>query len=418
MVEPDLEAIPVPEGAYGPPRLPRAMPRLAVAIVVLFIAGAAAAGTLSAPPSRAARATNALRAAQHFARRATTVRFTSQARYDIAPDNQGFGTTESMSLNGAGAVRFPDRFRMLEHTSDRAAETIVVGSALYHREGDDAASIATRKWIDVSALLRAGGGDNGTGGAVPEVIRPSALVAMIEAAREPLFVARKAHVTTIHTRIQAGAYSVDGHVLDTTELELRVHDGGEIEGMVVRFQSDALRGATAYTFRSWARPVTIVAPPAALIDATPTIDEEALAVFTAAPLLAPRAIPAGWVVDNEGVLGPDETVEGCQQVELDYVDPTTPDQTGYLTLFELPASCKTHGPPDGARPFVIGRGRGWIASTPDGEVDAQFAIGATVIQAETDLSPRDLATVLRNLVPLDPAHPPAANLPAGGGTTS
>src|SRR5207248_3333866 len=117
--------------------------------------------------------------------------------------------------------------------------------------------------------------------------------------------------------------------------------------------------------------------------------------------LQPAGLPAGWVLQGATVLAPGDTVEGCAQVELDYGDPNDPNH-GYLTLFEFPPSCAR---PLGGGPFRAGPYAGEVTQSSDGLL-AQFVAGPTLLQAGTDLSVADLATVLANLRPLDLSRRP------------
>jgi hypothetical protein len=155
-------------------------------------------------------------------------------------------------------------------------------------------------------------------------------------------------------------------------------------------------------FTRWGLRVEIAAPPESTIDRVPDIDVKAVTAYRDAPLLQPAGLPAGWVLQGAQVLAPEDTVEGCSQVELDYADPSRPDE-GHLTLFEFSPSCA--GPLEGGRPFRAGPYVGEMTEDEDG-VMAQFTAGATLVQAQSDLSVGDLAVVMGNLRPLDLSRRP------------
>ena len=119
------------------------------------------------------------------------------------------------------------------------------------------------------------------------------------------------------------------------------------------------------------------------------------------------------MLQGASVLSPEDTVEGCAQVELDYGDPNDPDH-GYLTLFELPPSCAQ--PVTGGSPFRAGAYEGAARSEGDG-VLAQFVAGTTLVQAGSDLPLVQLALVMGQLQPLDLSHAPAPIPGLGQGQT-
>jgi hypothetical protein len=80
----------------------------------------------------------------------------------------------------------------------------------------------------------------------------------------------------------------------------------------------------------------IVAPAPEQIDSTPDVDEEELAAFTGAPLVAPTALPAGILLRSVLVITTEQSVEGCPQVQLGYTDDI--GVTG-LIIYLLPRDC-------------------------------------------------------------------------------
>jgi len=384
---------------------------LAVATAVVFAGGVVAAVAGPRPLTKQERATNALRDARVFSGKARTVRFVSEARYELSPENRGFtGSTINVRVDANGEVEFPDGFRILEQGDEHVAETIVLGKAIFHREGTDPAELLNHKWVDIAALLQDAGpsasGDTGDPvGALPALLRPNQLAAVVRSLTRPRFVRREHTVTTFRAAVGLGRFHAESQGLDAAEVEVSLRDKGAIELIVIRFRGKSVRGTMTYHMRRWQRPVAIAAPPANQIDPTPGLDEEAIAAFHDAPLLQPRGIPAGWVLDSASVLAPDETVEGCRQVEVDYTDPDD-DENGYLDLYEFPVACAKPAPP-GATPFTAGRVTGW-QHVDNGDVMVQIQVGGTVVQAESDLTAANLAVILGQLVPLDLNRKPAA----------
>lgn len=68
-------------------------------------------------------------------------------------------------------------------------------------------------------------------------------------------------------------------------------------------------------------------------------------------------------------------------------------------------TCADLQPPAGAQPFRAGPNQGWLTEDPEEGVRGQLTAGRTVLQADTDLvpaelAPAELARVLGQLVPL------------------
>ncbi len=172
-------------------------------------------------------------------------------------------------------------------------------------------------------------------------------------------------------------------------------------------------------YSGWGEPVTVEAPSDAEIDRTPWVEEEAIAGFLDVPLLQPRGIPEGWVLDYADVLPADEFDGACDQVEIDYISPD--DEFGYLYLYQSDIDCADTEAPSESEPFVAGSNRGWIEADAEyGYTFAQIVVGRTVIEADTDLSPEALARVLSQLRTLDfTVEPdPIPGLESGFGTPS
>jgi hypothetical protein len=111
-------------------------------------------------------------------------------------------------------------------------------------------------------------------------------------------------------------------------------------------------------------------PGADRVDPTPGIDEEAVAAFKAHPLLSPRAVPPGMVLQSVDVFDEEPEFESCAGVHLRYGSrgPQLRDgQLRYLSISLRPASCSESGmvlysgPPGEAGPpevVVVGPYRG------------------------------------------------------------
>jgi hypothetical protein len=144
-------------------------------------------------------------------------------------------------------------------------------------------------------------------------------------------------------------------------------------------------------FSKWQEPAGIQAPPPALVDATPLMDEEALSEVDFVDIVAPRSLPDGFYLYLAGVVTPDgaEATGGCPAVHLGWGDIRTgpvygPEGTTPPPSldFELtPAGCGAE-PEEDARVVELGGTRLVVRSAlPDEFVDA----------AVSDLVPFSLA---------------------------
>jgi hypothetical protein len=242
------------------------------------------------------------------------------------------------------------------------------------------------------------------------------LLRLLGALRRPALVRRSGDLAVVRASVDpAEAFGPEvGDQIDKASVDLSIGPGGRLVGAALHASGSGESVVADYRFSRWGTPVRVAAPPKAELDPTPSVDEEDIVAFKDAPLLQPRGIPAGWVLEGAFVLSPDETAEGCRQVEIDYTDPDDPD-AGYLTLYELPVSCADLDPPTGSAPFSAGPWRGFIDESADGNT-AQIVVRDTVVQAETDLPSEALVRILGDLVPLDLTKPPA-ELPGLGPTS-
>jgi hypothetical protein len=352
-----------------------------------------------------------------FVGAAQTTAFEVRSRFEL--DDLDFGGT--FTATGTGVVAFPDRFRLSEESEGFTYEVIGIGDTFYVREAEDVDDLPDEKWAEFdpgesderSGVVRPPIGDEGLAGGPGATAAgsPTDLRRILRVAASPEVLRRTDDgLLVVGADLDPDRAFGDtiGEDLDSARLELTTTRRGRVARMVIRFEAEDEKGSVDYRLSGWNRPVRVVPPPDDEIDPTPLVDEEELAGFTAAPLLQPAAIPEGWVFDGAYVLPAEETVEECEQVELDYIDPDSED--GFLWLYELPIDCADLAPERGSVAFP---GRpGWVLDE-DGFVSAQIVVGRTVVQAQTDLEPADLAAVLAELVPFDPARTPGT-LPGVG----
>ncbi len=414
----DLEAIetsPPPAPTASAPSRP--WPRwakvvLLVAVVAVIAGDVAVLLTREEEPSPAGLVADG----RAFARAQRTMSFTGRLRVE-SKDGEGGSFVQRARIDGR--VRLPDNARYRIVSDGFVSEVIALGDRVYTREGEGADAVRGKKWAEFdprqederSGVVRPSGPAEGS----DVVGDPIGLLSTLDAARRPVLVRRDDDVRVVKADVDgATAYgnAIAGEVeRATVELTL---DGDELQRLVLDASGDSGSVQADYRFTGWGRQVEVAAPATADLDPTPSIQEEEIAAFDDTRLLQPRGIPAGWVLDFAGVLPEEMTVEGCEQLELDYIEPDDPDR-GFLTLYELPKSCADLEPPRGAEPFQAGRYSGFVDETPDG-VLAQIVVGDTVVQAESDLPLDALARILADLVPLDLAAPPAP-LPGFAPTT-
>jgi hypothetical protein len=356
--------------------------------------------------------------ARTFLAEAESVAF--ETRTDVEVDDEFGG---SFTVEGRGVVAFPDRFRLTEESDGYGVEVIGLGGRLFVREADDVDDLPGEQWAEFdptetdrrSGVVRPPVSDDGLAGdpSGRAAGSPTELGRILRSAQAPRIVRESEDgLAVVGADLDPDRAFGDalGGELEAAVVEVTTSRRGRITRIVVRLEYEEETTTVDYHLSRWGSPVSVVAPPDDEIDPTPLVDEEELAGFTAAPLLQPAAIPEGWVFDGAYVLSPDETVEGCEQVELDYVDPDDPD-AGYLWIYLLPVSCADLEPPSASGPYP---GRpGWIGSDDDGYTTLQVVVGRTVVQAETDLPADAVVAVLAELVPFDPTVTPRA-LPGRG----
>ncbi len=339
-----------------------------------------------------------------------------------------------------GVAVDPDRTRVVTRSDGSVFESIVVGDETWVRYAGDEDELADRKWTDTGFFDEAfeeepsDGLFGGFGGffafASDQESDVGGLTRLLDRTVAPSVVSRNGDETVV----RAGLDPRDEEPSEVTErhqgtLEITLADDGRPVRSVVEQSIEVEGGDEFPSFRSdsrleqefsaWGEPVDVEAPAEADVDRTPNIEEESIADFDDAPLLQPRGIPEGWVLDYADLVPADESDDGCEQVELDYIDPDD-ESYGYLYLYESASDCAdTDAPPD-SEPFTAGANRGWIESYDDEFTYAQIVVGGTVITVDTDLSPQSLARVLGQLRALDfSIEPdPIAGLESAVGTPS
>lgn len=386
---------------------------LAVAAALVLVASSTAAVARTLVDRRPSSET-LLRRAERYTSDRSSVRFSGQTevesrfseeRRSRVPEEQASSFTSRSSLEGV--VAFPDRARVTVRTDGLSTEFLTAGDRSFARFAEEDEDIAGQQWVvldpDEDVIGPAGGDVSGLND-------PSSLPDLIGDASAPEIVRRDGRVHVVRARVEVDSGEDQGSIPLSGTLELTARDDGRVDRMVLDVtggsDGSSVDAHVDFRFSGWGDAVDVTAPGGSEIDTTPSVDEERVAAYRDAPLLQPAGIPERWVLDLADVVPAEDTPEECDQVELDYVDPDD-DEAGYLYLYELPVTCADLAVPPGASAFRAGPNRGWVGVDPEEGVLAQLTVGRTVVQAETDLPPAELARVLAELRPLDFAVTPA-----------
>jgi hypothetical protein len=229
-----------------------------------------------------------------------------------------------------------------------------------------------------------------------------------------------------------------GFLDDPVVFRLLHASDGRLDELTVTIESgegdDRSVERDALTFTDWGEPVRIDAPDPSQIDDTPGIDEEELASFAAFPVLAPRSLPDGFLL-RTATTEPMHETEGCEYADLEYGPGPADDgddvraedgRPPFLDLQLRAASCDSenrvryYGADEGPTEAVDVAGHpAQLGQSDDfGFGDARqtllhvgFTVGATAIDAYSNLPRERLLATLATLGPLDLAAQPIDRLP-------
>jgi len=416
-------------------RRTRLIPVLVGAAALVLLASSTSVAVVRATRDEPATAEALLAEARRFAVESRTVSFRAETRQEsnfgevFGEEAEEVPPEEATTVVNRGVIEGiavdPDRTRTVTRSGGFLFETLSVGDELWTRFAESDDELADRKWTasgaDGSEEGPSGRGD-GFGGfqgpGAPEDADAGNVIRLIDRAVAPTIVARADGETVVRADLVPRAEAPTGFKeVNRGSAEFTLADGGrpvrtvvnqileidgseefDIPGFTVDYRLDQ-------TYSGWGEPVSLEAPAEADVDRTPSVEEEAIAEFTDAPLLQPKGIPEGWVLGYADVI-PDEFGDtGCDEVEIEYTDPDDEDY-GYLYLYESSIDCADREAPPGSQPFTAGPNRGWVESDDDGYLYAQIVVGRTVIGADTDLSVASLRRVLSQLEPLDLSREP------------
>ncbi|MBI1843346.1 MAG: hypothetical protein HYR89_01825 [Actinobacteria bacterium] len=325
------------------------------------------------------------------------------------------GTTVVQRLKLKGQVAWPDRSLMrLDLGSGGVTEALVVAGEVYTRQAEKAAGLDDVLWAKHE--LPPGVVNPDHGGPIldpndPSSGGPLALAELLAVAKAPKTFTRDGSAYVLALDLDPKDVLPDpeqtGVAFDRMTLTLRTEKDGRILGYTLVQRGDSVHSDITVNF-VWGAKVSIEAPASDELDATPQVNEEAIGAFDASPVLVPAAIPSGWLLTLADVAPADQTAEGCEEVTIDYESPGD-SESGYLYLYVFNTDCEGLDlvPPPGAEDFRPGKaGEGYVVGSPDDGWLAQFVVGGTVIQADTDLNPEELAQVMERLVVFDPGQQP------------
>ncbi len=377
------------------------------AAALVGIVGCASVALVPAASAGGESARDVLTKAQDFVDDAKSVKYTGEIEEEVTDAVAGSGLVDRATLEESAA--FPNRGQSLIEYPNFVTETLYVKKDVYIRDADSLTQLEGTKFGKLDPER-----PGSSGGATGEFFlfeRPQDLGDALQSAQRPEILREGDGQTLLEVTFPAAELLSPGfEPLDEATGELLVTSEGEPKRLTLTASGPDSRLEVVYKFSRWNGRVTIEAPKKADLDPTPFIDEEAVAEYQDVPLYQPAAIPEGWVLDFADVLPAEETPEGCDQVEIDYVDPED-EVAGFMYIYLFPTAC-AFGAPGGSEEFVAGPYRGFVEEDPEfpGELFVEIDVDGTTVQVDTDLSVEALMQVLSNLVPLDLANPPPATV--------
>jgi hypothetical protein len=345
---------------------------------------------------------------QDFVDDAESVEYSGEIESEYADP---FGSPSSIVDRGTleESARFPNRGRSVVDLAGFVTETLYIKKDVYIRDGDSIAQLEDARFGKLDPERP--GATSGVPGEFFLFERPQDLGDALQAAQRPAIGRERNGLTLLEVSFPpTEILPIVGGVFEEAAGELAIASDGELRRLKLTATGPDERLEVTLTFERWNDKVKIEAPKRADLDPTPTLDEESVAEFNDVPLLQPAAIPEGWVLDFADVLSAEETPEGCDQVEVDYVDPLD-EFAGFVYVYIFPTACASGAPGD-SEEFIAGPHRGFIGQDPTFATDviAQLDVNGTTLQIISDLSKDQLAALFAELVPLDLASPPPATL--------
>jgi hypothetical protein len=380
---------------------------------------------------------------QAFVEQAKSARMTATTVSESFDGEGDLGSSYKDTSRVAGSMVLPDRTHWVEEDGTTAYEYILVPGAGYSREADTREELANEPWV----LEKIEPAPATTAGVDPD-LQPAADVAaafgafdfvdMLDAAEAPTRLGpHTIKVRLDASKIEAFASDEDDAPLPKMTAELTSTSDGRLDRLVLHFEekdpdTGQFMGTLDMRFTDWGKPVTIEAPDAAAIDATPEIAENALAAFDATPLYGLRRLPAGYALLAADVFTTEDDADleagDCPEVSLSYGNPaeheaaeaasdelTSEEDFVWPTSIEVgltPADCDAWSAFDavdgdaitvGGRPATIFRSEN---TDEEYATSIQVIVGATRVIIESDGPEAATLAAASDIVPFDLATQP------------
>jgi hypothetical protein len=385
---------------------------LSVVSALLVILGVLAALDVQRGPS----ADTVLERARAYVAEHPSVRFSGTMKVVIKAKDSEVGEESSTTTRIKGEIESKGRAHaVVSAGKDGVSEVVALGAVIYVRVAETLGAVRNAKYAKFDTSTARGAGVQYDTNQVKDLDLGAALAA----ARNPTKLRHNGKLTTIEADVNVTKLvgEVLAHDIEEIKLRLVVHKSGEVRSAVQLTGAQGAVITTDVSYTDWGSTIAIAEPQAGEIDPTPGIEEEKISAWEDAPLVMPKAIPAGWELSYADILSADETTEGCAEVEIDYEDVEDPDAS-YLYLYEFPNSCAKPFGGEGVFPFTAGPYRGFGKTSPEEGSLVQITVGGTTLQADSDLTIAELARVLSNLVPLNLSAKPGQIAGIGGRGTS
>ena len=342
-----------------------------------------------------------------FVGRADTVTFEGDGRLEISGEDAAAdeSVVQRIDIRGEGVIG--ERHHVVQDLGDVVFEELAIGGTTYLRRAEGVDDLDGEQWGQFDADDLPGGvvlPGRPPAVAAAEALTPAGLDLVLEEVSDvrgqrradggwSLEVATEA--ADLFRRLEED-FGVD---VDEVDVELDVDETGRPARYRVVLGGDGLDGSLDFGTIGWGAPVELEAPDDDDLDPTPFVDEAALADFDEAPVLVLGEVPTGWVLDAGYTVSAEET-DGCEEVQLDYIDPVS--ESGYLFVTVLAADCADTGPPAGAIRFDAAGGEGWVLEEGDGYTRGAVVVGDTAVVVDTDLPAASVQRLLESLRPYDP----------------
>ncbi|MDQ1402765.1 MAG: hypothetical protein QOG03_1081 [Actinomycetota bacterium] len=460
--ETQIEALDGPDADGAKPTLARAM----LAIIVAMLLVGAVAAVISRPSKTSPE--KELASVRAYVSQAQTAHFVTESA-SVTGNDQGPGSSSSDRSTTEGDLRLPDDAHVFENYGDGVSETVAVKGAVYSRDADTRAALATKGWV-YNAFVPSSGGIAGAASSAASGLQPDVSAALgsagaafaqvmatggdaglpevLGALRDPVRV--ETHVVRATLDVDALMQSLGltadqqrqltqmaGDVTSTVTVTITSGPKGRLDRMVwkaIETASDPADSGTSTEdtrFSNWDAPVTITAPSKDSLDLTPDVDEQGVAAVHDIGLLAPTTLPAGFKLTYAEVIPTDDSDnEQCRSVNITFNDPAADvppaDPTKFdsyspppsIDIYEMVPGC-AYAPKLEGQSYVAGPNRGFVVPTdqaswgngppmPGGpaETDIVMQVGNTLLEVASTVGADQLKAALASLAPLDMATIP------------